>query len=403
MRIGDKCRLELAWAKVASGVQHIVEIFFKLLSVRFLGTGIIGHRFRRKVQAGQRTDAVDGARRMIPANNLLQTAAQTVGQEADLPVHLWMRFQIAKLRQTGAHCHGIAAERPRLIDRTEGRNQLHDLLSSAVCANRHTAADDLAISHQIRRDAKVSDCAVNLQTESGNDLIENQQCAVLVTELAQSRKERLFRHDYAHISCHRFDDDTGDLRRVLLEQPFHAVQIVINRREGISSASPRDSAGIRNAGGHDTGSGFDQHSISVAVVAALKLHDLISAGKASGSTHGTHNSLCAGVHHTHHLHARHDLMNQLRHLHFQCSGCTVAQTVFQLFPDGIQHEIRIVSQNHRPPRANVIDIGVAVLIIEVLLLGTPDKPRRSAHRQKRTHRRIDTAPHQFLGTGIEFL
>ena len=139
------------------------------------------------------------------------------------------------------------------------------------------------------------------------------------------------------------------------------------------------------------------------VIAALKLDDLVPPGKSSCSTNSTHYCLCAGVYHTHHFYAGNDLVNQFCHFHFQCRGSTVTQAIFQLIPDSFQHNVRIVSQNHRPPGADIIDIDVAVLIVEVLVFGTLNKPRRTAHRLKRPHRRIDTAGHQFLGTVIQRL
>ena len=81
----------------------------------------------------------------------------------------------------------FAAERTRLIDRAQRSHQLHDLPSAAVCTDRHAAADDLAIGHQIRCDTKVSDSTVQLQTKSGNDFVKNQQSTVLVTDLTDSR------------------------------------------------------------------------------------------------------------------------------------------------------------------------------------------------------------------------
>ena len=195
---------KLAGTEIVALIQHEMKIFPKSCGIRLFGISIVPHRFRCEIQAGQRTDTVDDAVAVVPANNVFQTAAKPVGQEAYLMINFRMCLQIPQLCQTGTHCHRIAAERTRLIDRAQRSHQLHDLPSAAVCTDRHAAADDLAIGHQIRFDTKVSDSTVQLQTKSGNDFVQNQQSTVLVTDLTDSLQESLFRNHNAHIGSHRF-------------------------------------------------------------------------------------------------------------------------------------------------------------------------------------------------------
>ena len=139
------------------------------------------------------------------------------------------------------------------------------------------------------------------------------------------------------------------------------------------------------------------------VIAALELDDLVPSGKAPCSTNRTHHCLSTGIYHAHHFHTGNDLVNEFCHFHFQRCSSAVAETVFQLAAYCLQHHVRVMPQDHRTPGTNIINISVAVLVVEVLIFGTLDKSRRSAHGLKCTYRRIDAAGHQFFGTGVEFL
>src|SRR5690606_33341988 len=58
-----------------------------------------------------------------------------------------------------------------------------------------------------------------------------------------------------------------------------------------------------------------------------------------------------------------------------------------------------VADDHRPPRANVVDVAVAVGIEQVWAVRTLHEERLAADRLERAHRRIHAAGHQRLGAG----
>ena len=50
-----------------------------------------------------------------------------------------------------------------------------------------------------------------------------------------------------------------------------------------------------------------------------------------------------------------------------------------------------MAQDHRAPGAEVVDVAVAVRVVEISALGAFDKRRRAAHRAESPHRRVDAA------------
>ena len=134
----------------------------------------------------------------------------------------------------------------------------------------------------------------------------------------------------------------------------------------------------------------------MAVIAALKLDDFILSGCAACDTHRAHDRLRAGVDHANHLNIRHHGHDQIRQIRLALGRCAKAQTVFHGLLDCAQH-LRIgVSQNHRSPRADIINVLYAVHICDVGALCGLDKARRHADRAVGAHRTIDTARHYFL-------
>ena len=63
------------------------------------------------------------------------------------------RLDQLERREPGGHRDRIAAQRAGLVDRAARRDLLHQVAASAVGADRHAAADDLAERRQVRRDA----------------------------------------------------------------------------------------------------------------------------------------------------------------------------------------------------------------------------------------------------------
>ena len=128
-----------------------------------------------------------------------------------------------------------------------------DLLLHEDRAHRDGAVGDaLGGEHDIRRDAEIVDGEGRAEAaEAGDDLVEDQQDAVLVADLAQLLEIALGRDQHAGGAGDRLDDDRGDGRGVV--QGDQALQLVgelgavlgLAAREGVAGEVVGVAAGGR--------------------------------------------------------------------------------------------------------------------------------------------------------------
>ena len=134
----------------------------------------------------------------------------------------------------------------------------------------------------------------------------------------------------------------------------------------------------------------------MAVVAALKLYNLVASGIAAGQADCTHGGLGAGVDHAYHLHAGNGLADFIRQGNFQFCGGAKGHRLFQLFANRIQHHRVAVSKDHRPPGHHIIDIAFAIGIVHIGTFGALEKYRCSADSAKGPHRRVHSTGNMLL-------
>ena len=77
-------------------------------------------------------------------------------------------------------------------------------------------------------------------------------------------------------------------------------------------------------------------------------------------------------------------------------GAPKLKPIFRDFLYGFDDFGMGVTQNHRAPGADVIDIFFAVGVVEIRALAALEKYRRTADGAKRAHRRIHAAGDVFL-------
>src|SRR5699024_10614062 len=139
------------------------------------------------------------------------------------------------------------------------------------------------------------------------------------------------------------------------------------------------------------GAGVDQHAVAVAVVAALKLDELVPAGGATGQTQGGHHRLGAGVHHAYQLQPGHHVHHQLGHFHLPGAGCAEAEAVCHRFLHRLTDDGVVVAQNHGAPGADVVNVAVALHIINAAALCPLDEPGGETHGAVGPHRAVHPA------------
>ncbi len=87
------------------------------------------------------------------------------------------------------HGHGIAGESARLVGVAVGGEARHDPPRARERAHRHAAADHFAEGGEIRNDTQPLGRAAAGEPKAGNDLVEDEERAMLPGERAQPLEE----------------------------------------------------------------------------------------------------------------------------------------------------------------------------------------------------------------------
>ena len=116
----------------------------------------------------------------------------------------------------------------------------------------------------------------------------------------------------------------------------------------------------------------------MAVVAAFELDDFIAAGKAACETDGRHGGFGAGADQPQLFDAGHEFGNFFGDDDFALGGRAERQTAQRSFAHGLDDFGMRVSDNRRPPRADVIGVARAVFVPNIRALGFFDEARYAA-------------------------
>jgi hypothetical protein len=172
------------------------------------------------------------------------------------------------------------------------------------------------------------------------------------------------RHD-AHIACHRLDDDGRDLVGILFEERFDRFEIVEDRHQRIGSRSGRDARRIGQAERGHAGTRLHQQHIGMAVVAALELDDLVPFGVRPRQAQGAHGRFGARVNETHHLNVGHEVHHPPGQFDFKRAGRAVRGPFHGRLLDGLDHLRVGMAGDERSPGKDIVDVAVAVHIVEI--------------------------------------
>ena len=134
----------------------------------------------------------------------------------------------------------------------------------------------------------------------------------------------------------------------------------------------------------------------MAVVAALELNHLGTSRVATGQAHGAHRGFRAGVNHAHHVHAR-TVDDQLRELPLGLARGAEAEAVLGSLFHCLHYGGVGVAEQHRPPRANEVNVVIPVHVGEVGALCLGDKTRLATNGTKPAHRRVHATGDDVFG------
>ena len=220
---------------------------------------------------------------------------------------------------------------------------------------------------------------------------------MLFGQAAQLVQEFRTRHDQAHVADHRLEDDAGNPVAVKAKRLGQGSHVVVAQWQGIGRAAFRHAGTVGHAQRSGAGAGLDQQAIDVAVVAAGELDDHVPSGEAAGQADGAHRRLGAGADQAHHLDRRHRLHNQLGKLRLPFGGSAEAGTAMQSFLDGPDHARMGMAEDERPPRTDVIEVTIAVDVVEIRPFAAGNEDRLAADAAKGAGRTVDAAGNQPAG------
>ncbi len=209
--------------------------------------------------------------------------------------------------------------------------------------------------------------------------------------------------DAAGIADDGLDDDGGDLAGMGGEGGFDGGEIVVGQSEGEVRDLVGHACRAGNAKGGDAGAGFDQQAVGVAVIAALEFDDEFAAGGGAGQADGRHRGLSAGADEAHFFDGGIAGGDALGEIGLGGRGGAEAGRVARGALNGFDDRRKGVAQNHRAPGAEVVDVAIAVGVVEVCALGALNEGRRATHGAKGAHGRVDAAGKEALGALLEGL
>jgi len=229
--------------------------------------------------------------------------------------------------------------------------------------------------------------------EACHHLVEDEQRAVVVAELAQPREEGLVRHDEARVAHDALEDDTGDLALVRLEECLDGLEVVVRRHQRRLRCAHGDARRIRQPKRRDARARRHQESVGVPVVAAVELDDLFALGVRAHQPQHAHARLGARVGEAHHLDRRHRVDHHLGELVLERAGRTEGRALVHRLLDRSEHTVVRVTHDRWAPRADVVHVLVPVDIVRLAALSAVEDDGFTAHRLEGAHRRGDTARH----------
>ena len=210
-----------------------------------------------------------------------------------------------------------------------------------------------------------------------------------VAELAQPFEKAGSWCDDPHVACNRFDENRGNVIAILAEDGFDRRQVVVPREECVASGSGRDAGARRHAEGHRPGPGLHEEGVGVTVVAALELDDAIASRRRASNAHGAHRRLGARADEADPLHRGHQLRHTFGQPCLELGRRAEARAVGGGRRERLPKALRRVPVDERTPGHHVVDVAVAVDVLDVRPARLRDKDWCSSDTLERSYRTVD--------------
>ena len=222
--------------------------------------------------------------------------------------------------------------------------------------------------------------------KAGHHLIKNQNGTRLGALAAQGFQKTWRGSNQVHVAGDWLHDDGCNVLAMLGKAGLHTGDVVVVQHNGLGGETGRHPGRSGVTEGQQTRAGFDQQAVHVTVVAAFEFDDLVASGVTTGQAYGRHGGLCAAGGQAHHLHAGQVITNPLGQLHLATGWRTERQAPFGGLLNRLNHLGVGMPNNRRTPRADGVDITVAVCVPEIGAIGLGKKARRPADRAEGSNR-----------------
>ena len=182
-----------------------------------------------------------------------------------------------------------------------------------------------------------------------------------------------------------------DFIPLLCKHRFYRFRVIERQRDRQIRQRLRHTRAVGLPMGERAAARLDKQGIDMAVVAALELHDPLPPRETARQPDARHGRLGAAVHHAHFLDAGDPFANRLRHFDLIRIRNAEADSMVRRLFDRADHDLRGMTQDRRPPRADVINILVAIDVPDAGARGMVHEKRFPPHPTECPHRRVHPA------------
>ena len=198
----------------------------------------------------------------------------------------------------------------------------------------------------------------------------------------------------AHVAHHRLADHRGDPLAVPPERFGQARRVVVREHERVLRRAGGDAGRVGHGQRRRRTARRHQQAVHVPVVVARELDDHVAAGVSAGEPDRAHRRFGARVDQSDLLDRRHGLDDKLGQFAFglgrRPEAGAARDRLLQRRDDGRM----AMPEDHRPPRADVVEVAIAVDVDQPGPLAALEEDRLAADRPERPRRAVHAAGDQ---------
>ena len=234
--------------------------------------------------------------------------------------------------------------------------------------------------------------------KAGDHLVEHEQRAGGIAQLAQRLEEAGLGRDDAHVPGDRLDDHAGKPLAVARHGQCSRLDVVVRSDDRVRSRARRDARGRRNAERRGAGPGLGEQRVGMTVVAARELEDPVALRRAAGEPDRAHRRLGARADHSHLLDRRERVDDLGRELDLSFGRRAEGRALVGGLLDGLDRLPVGMAEDQRAEGHHPIDVLPAVGGRHVRALPAAHEERLvEPDGLHRAHGRVDAARDQALG------